>query len=254
MNRWITDLAALDNAGRPFALVTIIRVRGSAPRDRGARMLVTETEVLGTVGGGGLEHMAISQARLQLASGEDGEMTAELGQEHDQICGGAVDLLIEVFNRGPRLVVFGAGHVGRALAQVLAGTCIRLELVDARADQLEHPEMPAGVTRHLAHGPDFVRSALFDVRACHVAVMTHSHELDLELLKALLPLAPAWLGLMGSRTKWNRFRDALAKAGFMEEQINSVECPLGLRTTGREPREIAIGLAAELLERVHAAT
>jgi xanthine dehydrogenase accessory factor len=144
--------------------------------------------------------------------------------------------------------------VGRSLAQVLAGTGIRLELVDARPDQLEHPEMPTGVIRHQAHGPDFVRTTLVDAPACHVAVMTHSHELDLELIKALLPLAPAWLGLMGSGTKWNRFRSALAEAGFTEEQIHTVECPLGLRTTGREPREIAIGLAAELLERVHAAT
>lgn len=252
MNRWITDLAALEASGQPFALVTIIRVRGSAPRERGARMLVTEQAVLGTVGGGSLEHEAIERARQQLALGEDGELSAELGREHDQVCGGAVDLLIEVFNTGRRLVVFGAGHVARALAQVLEHTALRVELVDGRPDQLDHPDLPAGVIRHRDTGPGFIRSAAYRPASSLVAVMTHSHELDLELLKALLATPPAWLGLMGSATKWGHFRRELRAAGCSEEQVARIQCPIGRKGTGRLPREIAIGLATELLERVNA--
>ena len=252
MSDWINELATLHASGEAFALVSVIRVRGSAPRERGARMMVTTDRVVGTIGGGGLEHQAIEQARTQLHSGEDLELSAELTPAHDQICGGAVDLLIEIFNSGPRLILFGAGHVARALTQVMQGTGVRIECVDAREDQLQHPEMPASVIRHLEHGPDYAGSARFLPARSIVCVMTHSHELDLDLLRTLLPQAPAWLGLMGSKTKWHNFRRSLLAEGFSEPQVDGIHCPLGSRKLGKLPREIAISIATDLLERIHA--
>src|SRR5207245_2420444 len=101
---------------RPIAVVTVVAVSGSTPRELGAKMLVREDgRFLGTIGGGQLEHRVLEDARGCLARGETKTLRYPLGAKAGQCCGGVMDLLVETLNTGPRLYLFGGGHVGQAL-------------------------------------------------------------------------------------------------------------------------------------------
>lgn len=248
---WRELLATLDRDGTPHALVTVVEALGSTPREAGAKMVVTEGEFWGSIGGGNLEHEAIKRARALIRQGvriPSLEKNA-LGPDLGQCCGGLTTLLFEPFAE-PRshLALFGAGHVGRALVRVLDGTRWRVLWVDERAEAFPAP------------APDFVRVQITDEptdlvpslpAGCHCLVMTHSHETDFELIKALLARGDLGsVGLIGSKTKWARFRKRLVEVGIPEAAIARVECPIGLPgLAGKRPAEIAISVAAQLLQR-----
>ena len=140
-------------AGRPAAVVTVEAAFGSTPREPGARMVVTPETTAGTIGGGRLEFQAIDRARAMLAAGEaDASMDVPLGPELGQCCGGRVSLSIARADRStleriaaeeeasararPTVLIFGAGHTGRALAAALAPLPLRVRLIDGRPETL----------------------------------------------------------------------------------------------------------------------
>jgi len=162
-----------------------------------------------------------------------------------------MDVLVETLNTGPRLLLFGAGHVAQALCQVLEGTPFTVELVDERQEWLEREGLPASVHRHEEAGEDFIASAHFDPERTYVAIMTHQHDLDQALVAALIDKPVRYLGLIGSKAKWHRFQARLEQRGFTRTQLDRVKCPIGLPIGGKSPREVAISVAAELLQRYH---
>ncbi len=143
------------------------------------------------------------------------------------------------------LWIFGAGHVGRALVDVLAPLPgFALSWVDFAAERFPDA-LPDGVTRLVAANPaDLVRHA--PVEARHL-IVTHSHTLDLELCHAVLRHGFAGAGLIGSSTKWARFRSRLAQLGHSEAQISRICCPIGQPALGKHPQAIAVGVATQLL-------
>lgn len=146
--------------------------------------------------------------------------------------------------------IWGAGHVGRALIAVLAPLPgLRLVWIDSNAGRF--PEVPAGVVQRIAANPgDLVVEA--PLRAEHL-VLTFSHALDLDLCHRLLGHGFAALGLIGSATKWARFRARLAALGHADAAISRIRCPIGDPGLGKHPHAIAIGVAAALLTRGAAA-
>ncbi|HJP01538.1 MAG TPA: xanthine dehydrogenase accessory protein XdhC [Planctomycetota bacterium] len=251
---WLGELAALRAAGTPCVIVVVARVSGSAPREVGARMIVADGCLAwGTIGGGNLELKAIEAARelIERPGARSVSVEYPLGQATGQCCGGAVTLFFEPFAwRARRVVIFGAGHVAQALGALAGHLAAEVLLIDPRTPAEIQPTLPADPAFELL-SVDAPEDEIADLPAtAAVLVMTHSHALDQELVEhALRREEPfAYLGMIGSERKWQRFRSRLSRKGVSEEALDSVRCPIGLTRSSKEPGAIAISTAAELLE------
>jgi xanthine dehydrogenase accessory factor len=258
---WLSAVNELRREGTGGVLITVVEVRGHAPRDAGAKMVVGRDRTWGSVGGGNLEETAIERARELLRSGvlapeiSESKLTEHARNEHGrQCCGGVVRLLLEPLPARPAIAVFGVGHVGYELARILSRLEVQLHLVDSRRDQLDPlrladvTEGVADVTVHQAVLGETVLERL--PRGAHVLIMTHDHAEDFALCDAALRSDRlATIGLIGSRAKWSRFRRNLAAAGHDEATLAKITCPIGLpHLIGKDPAVIAIGVAAVLVE------
>lgn len=306
-----------------IARILLATVQGSAPREAGVCMLVGQTQVHGTIGGGQLEWQALTVARTLLGRDQHPACVHRvvLGGDIGQCCGGVVELWIERYTladaallerarecarsgaallcsgltgdrierqivsdlgssdeadqmlraahervsprlsrgaRGTRLLerldnallpvwLYGAGHVGQALARVLMSLPLRLTWIDSREDLLPK-QLPDAV--QLIHSLQPVQTVATAPPGTRYLVMTHSHSLDYSLCRAILTRADfAWVGLIGSKSKSARFRSRLARHGLPDEQIARLVCPIGVRgIDSKWPAAIAIGVAAQLLQ------
>jgi xanthine dehydrogenase accessory factor len=252
MFSWVGELEKHRLAGQPLALVTVTHSSGSTPREIGARMLVLpDGRISGTIGGGNLEFQAIKDALECLRTEQARSIKYPLGARTGQCCGGVVDLLIEPLNSGPRLYLFGAGHVAQAVCRTLSGTPFSVHLIDDREEWVEAEGLPPDVIRFRGDWDEFADQARWDPKKTYCAIMTHRHDLDLQIVEGLLSRPCRYLGLIGSRAKGTRFRQRLLLKGVSEESLARVRSPIGLRLGGKMPQEIAISLAAELLQLHH---
>src|SRR5262245_11619154 len=183
---WIDELGELREREEPCVLVVVTRVKGSAPREPGARMIVAGGELVhGTIGGGNLEKLAIERARALIADPEGRSTSADypLAEEAGQCCGGSVTLFMEPYPWRRRLVVvFGAGHVGQALAGLAPWLRARVRLVDGREEDEIRPRLPRQRPYELVC-TDAPEGELDELpENALVVIMTHSHALDLELV------------------------------------------------------------------------
>lgn len=246
---WLNQLSALQQAGIPAVLVTVAQVAGSTPREAGAKMIVTAADLYGTIGGGALEWQALAAARRLLADGATVPQWLDLplGPALGQCCGGRVGLLLEpILPPDPDIVLFGAGHVGRALATVLAQMPGRLTWVEERPGQFP-ADPPPGVRLRQAD-PAEAELASVSARAW-VLIMTHDHGLDYRLaLTALRDGRGRRVGVIGSASKAARFRRRLVADGIGPAALERFLCPIG-RTDlpGKHPGEIAVSVAAWLM-------
>ena len=261
LRAWLGD-------GEPVARVLITRVRGSTPREAGAAMLVTgRGETCGTIGGGTLEWDASARARALLA--QDAldaallDLEMPLGPALGQCCGGHVSLRIERADERvlgeieaaeraeqaafPFVLMFGAGHVGQALARALAPLPLRLRWLDGREEEFG-PAVPDGVEAVVTEAWEGEIARAPAGAAC--LVLTHSHALDARITAAALERGDfAYVGLIGSRSKRRRFERAFRDLGIAEARIASLVCPIGDRgVRDKRPAVIAALAAAELVE------
>jgi xanthine dehydrogenase accessory factor len=260
---WMSAMARLREQRVPAVLVTVAAVRGHAPREAGAKMLVSAQDCWGSIGGGNLEQSAVLAARELLAAGGREPETRTWGlterapaQHGLQCCGGEVTVLFEPVHPVPAVAIFGMGHVGCELARILARHDIELHLVDSRARHVE-PERLATLTvdaearvhTHHAVVPELVLGEL--PAGCHVLLMTHDHAEDIALCDAALRCGHLGsIGLIGSSVKWRRFAKRLAEEGHDEAALARITTPIGLpEITGKEPATIAVSVAADLLLR-----
>ncbi len=250
MSDWIEALGALKTRREPAVLVTVVRASGSTPREAGCKMVVTADRLYGTIGGGHLEFRALEIARELLADGTAVPSLREfpLGPALGQCCGGAASLLFEpVLPPGLTVALFGAGHVGRALAHVLATLPAQVVWIDPRA--AEFPDhVPSNVEVRVSALPVHEVASL--PAGAQVLIMTHSHQLDLDLVDAALGrLDFASVGLIGSLTKRARVVKRLGLRGHGTEAISRLLCPIGIAGAGgKHPAEIAISVAAQILQ------
>jgi xanthine dehydrogenase accessory factor len=326
MNEWIDELSDLTAAGETAVLVTISGIRGSTPRETGAKMIVTARETIGTIGGGQLEHQC-----THIAAGLLGDADAPvvrrfpLGPALGQCCGGVVDVLFEavgsgipvwlqhlralhgqrtpsvlvtatesgakfvvsadsVFGAGDavcdpavvdeargflqggaaavrrgvfyepvlgsdfNIAVFGAGHVGAAVVNLLSGLDCNIRWIDSRRDIFR--AAPRNVRTVETGEPPLEVAAM--PPSSYYLVMTHSHPLDFDVCERILRRGDAaYCGLIGSLTKRRRFEKRFRQQGLSAAAIEQLVCPIGVAgISGKKPAEIAIAVAAEIL-RVH---
>lgn len=247
---WIKEAARLEQSGIDFVMVSVLSIKGSTPREVGARMLVTANHSFGTIGGGHLEYKSIESARQQLKLSQ-GQITTQdfpLGATLGQCCGGFVTVLFEtVIQPKFHLAIFGAGHVGRAIINCLEQIPCQVSWVDSRID--EYPEhIPQHVTQVVS---DYPVDEIADMpENTYYLVLTHNHQLDLELSEAVLKRGDsAFLGVIGSKTKSARFKHRLRDKGFSKEQIAHMQCPMGeVEIISKQPGEIAISTLSHILK------
>ncbi len=247
-------LAALEAAGEAFVVLTLAHVAGSAPREPGARMLLrADGSIESTIGGGGLEHDALADARRLLAArlADPAAATCELrtyflNASRDQCCGGEVQVLFTVHAPRLHVVLVGAGHVAQAVATVLAPLDLDVSVLDDRPEWNTAERFPRA--RRLLEAPEDTLLDFPPVPAHSlVYLMSHSHRRDFECLRMLVPRGLRVLGLIGSRAKWARFRTSLLAQGFAPDDVARVHSPIGIGVGGKHPSEIAISVAAEVL-------
>lgn len=249
MYNWISALADLQARGEPCVLVTIIEELGSTPRNAGSKMVVSASQTFDTIGGGHLEYKAMEIARQMLASGQQNTHLERfsLGASLGQCCGGVTVLLFEPMGQvQAQIAVFGAGHVGRALVPLLASLPCKVRWIDSR--EAEFPEqLPQGVRRIVTEDPLEEIDELPPGSYC--IVMTHNHQLDLELSAAILKRNDfAYFGLIGSKTKRVKFEHRLRDRGFDSGTLQRMRCPMGIgEVKGKLPVEIAISIAGEII-------
>lgn len=256
---------AAGDAGRNDAIrVRVAGVRGSAPREVGAEMIVTANAVTGSIGGGALEYMAMDRARAMLAKGErEATMDVPLGPEIGQCCGGRTRLSVTRLDADgwtalraraererralPQVLVFGAGHVGRALAEALALLPLRTTLIDSRPAEMRLA--PSGVDALLTPLPEAaVREA---PAGSAFVVLTHDHALDFLIAREALARGDAaYVGMIGSRTKLAQFRRFLRDDEDGAPDTGALVCPIGAAgRPDKRPEVIAAFVAAEILAR-----
>lgn len=228
--------------------VRLSRVRGSSPREAGAEMFVGTGQVVGTIGGGAMEYLAIDRARQMLARGERrATMNVPLGPEIGQCCGGRVELLLDralppPARPGPPVLIFGAGHVGRALALALQPLPLSPRLIDQRGAELS--QAAPGIAATLTPLPEAeIRRA--PPGAAYV-IVTHDHALDFLLAaEALARGDAAYVGMIGSATKRATFIRYARRQGVPTAGLT---CPIGAQgPRDKRPAVIAALTVAELL-------
>jgi xanthine dehydrogenase accessory factor len=250
MAAWLDALVAAERDNQPAVLVTVLTVKGSTPREAGAKMVVSADGLFCTIGGGNLEHQCEAAARTLLAQDAEGPSQRDfpLGPELGQCCGGHVSVLFEVL-RPPRLHValFGAGHVGKALIKLLADLPCRVSWIDSRPESLPANLPPAITPLRIAEPARAVENV---PAGSLVVVMTHDHQMDFDIVSAALR-RPDFLAvaLIGSETKRARFAGRLARAGLPRAAIDRLICPIGLPgIEGKEPAIVALSVAAQILQ------
>ncbi|EBA00044.1 xanthine dehydrogenase accessory protein XdhC [Marinobacter sp. ELB17] len=246
---WYQAIADCERRGEPYVLVTVLGVTGSVPREPASKMVITGEHSYDTIGGGHLEYRIIARAREHLARGDYSYELAHfpLGASLGQCCGGSVAVLLETqTSSNAHLVVFGAGHVGQALMTIVGQLPWRVTWVDSRADSFP-PQTPDNVSIH--HTDDPVGDAHALCADAHVLILTHNHQLDYDLCRTLLEQNNALtIGLIGSQTKAERFRQRLSHRGFTPDSIERIRCPVGRSDVpGKRPMEVAVSISAELL-------
>lgn len=270
--------AALATHGT-VARVVIAEARGSVPRGAGTEMLVWADGFDGTIGGGALEWRALAVARDVLVAGGSRVERMPLGPALGQCCGGAVTLVVERLDAVPVLPwsrrvegtrpapegqalfrdgwmredaampsrevwIWGAGHVGAALATILA-PLPQFALTWVDVAEARFPASPEAPTRLVADDP--ARAMMHAPATAEHIILTHSHDLDLALCHAALTRGFTTCGVIGSATKWARFRSRLAALGHAPDAVDRITCPIGAPALGKHPQAIAVGVAAGLL-------
>jgi len=248
MNNWIELLQEFKINKTPVALVTITKVLGSAPCKVASKMIVTyQKKIYGTIGGGKLEFQIIEEAAKAINENQIKEFSYTLGPEFEQCCGGKVELIIEPMNQSPELYLFGAGHIGIALCAVLKDTPFNITLLDTRKNWETTIEIDKTVSYSNIDFDHYKQTVNWGDH-CYVVIMTHDHKLDFEITALAIDSKTKYIGLIGSKTKKNKFNNLLINELGFKEGIKVVHCPVGLDLGGTNPKEIAISVASELLK------
>jgi len=246
---WVDAVKELTSKGEAYVLVTLLGVRGSAPRDSGTKMVVSQQASFDTIGGGHLEHKATKIAQELLRQGDSAQTIEHfpLGPKLGQCCGGTTSVLFEAFvSSHINIMLFGAGHVGHAIAPMLAGLPVRLHWVDEREELF--PQATYNNVEYVATDCPSDEVAGMPSNSYYI-VLTHNHQRDFEICSAILKRQDfKYLGLIGSDTKWKRFQQRFEHRGFARQIVERISCPVGLSSVqGKLPMEVAVSIVGEII-------
>jgi xanthine dehydrogenase accessory factor len=249
-SEFISACHALETESRSYAVVTLIKIDAHVPQEVGAKMLITSTGLhAGTIGGGKLEAKAIELAQKQLSESGANLYKIDLNQDLGMVCGGVATIFVESSqHKNWNVAVYGAGHVGQALVQLLRTFACQLYWVDSRQEWLdkqpEYPRLKKILSAKLGEVPTTLPEGTYHI------IATPGHAFDLEVLKSVLGLKHTpYIGVIGSKVKARTIRASLINEGFSKDDCERFHCPMGLPIGNNTPAEIAVSIAAQILER-----
>jgi xanthine dehydrogenase accessory factor len=241
------EIVRITRRGEPFVLATVVAHSGSSPRKSGAKMLVrSDGNSLGTVGGGRIEQETMQAASAALIDGEARTLEFILTEEHGYACGGSMSVFVEPQGRRPLLVMFGAGHVGRAVAGLAHACGFRVVVVDERPDCAVPTLLPGADEILCTPVADSFGCLRLD-RESFVVIATPGHLHDFDAVRGCLASDAGFIGLLGSRRKRETLLKNLEDEGFDSDQRDRVVTPVGLDIGAQTPEEIAVSIVGQLI-------
>jgi len=242
------EMIRLTRANEPYALATVIGNSGSSPRKAGTKMLVrSDGTTLGSVGGGRVEMDTILAAQNAFGNGTPCTLDFHLTEEHGFACGGSMTVYIEPHGRIPQLVMFGAGHVGRAVASLAKSCGFRVVVVDDRPECAAPGLLPC-VDEILCCPVEEAFDRLELTKESYAVIATPGHLHDFAAVRGALRSEAAFIGLLGSRRKRAALMDILEKEGFNREQRDRIVTPVGLAIGADTPEELAVSIVGQLVQ------
>lgn len=247
--------AALETlrTGETVALATIVRAHGSTPRATGTKMLIYPNgRIMGTIGGGEMEKRVVEEAKAALGRGGSRLIHYKL-QEIDYgdpgVCGGENDIFIDVIEGKKRLLIVGAGHLGRKVGDL--GVFLGMDVIvfDDRSDYANKERFPDA--REIIVGEVGTELKRFSITPwSYVVIATRGHELDSVALASVIDSPARYIGMIGSKRKKEHIFEHLAAQGIKKELLDRVHAPIGLGIGAQTPEEIAVSIMAEIIAEI----
>jgi len=240
----------LEEKGQPGVVCTIISSRGSTPRHAGSKMLVYQNgKIIGTIGGGELEHRVVTEALDALAQGNPRIVEYSMVDPirgDPGVCGGQLEIFVEPIMPKLRLVIVGGGHVGKEVAHLGRWLGFYVAVCDDRKE-LSNPETIPDANAFCYDYLDDFNEKIEITPWTYVVMTTRNVDVDLQVLPNLLDKKAAYIGLIGSRLRWATTKEKLLESGIPQEKIDLIRSPIGLRLNAETPREIAVSIMAEII-------
>lgn len=250
---FLDKIKELKQSHTPFVIVTLSSIKGSAPQNLGAKIIITLSDIaFGTIGGGKIESHCINVARDLLNSSDNDYAKSykwNLQKDIGMTCGGEVAMLFEISKPLAKwnIVIFGAGHVSQALTRILLTLDCKLTVIDNRQEWLNLLPNDDKLTTIL--NPLMEEEVKSLAENSYVALMTMGHAKDVPILaQALKNRKFPFIGVIGSKSKKNAIHTELKSLGVSPDQLQSLKCPIGLDIGSNSPSEIAISITAQLLQ------
>jgi len=238
--------------GETIALVTVVEVKGSTPREVGTKMLVNKHGlVAGTIGGGMTEAKVIKEAKQVLKEGKGKLLIYHLTKEQaaldeGAICGGEMKVFIDILQPKEEVLIFGAGHIAICVSKLAKMVGFKVAIIDDReefANQDRFPEADEIVTEDIERALTHIKIT----PSTYIIIVTRGHLQDQEVLASVIKSKAAYLGMIGSRKKNATIFQQLTEKGIFQEELNKVHAPIGINIKAQTPEEIAISIMAEII-------
>ena len=246
----LQELLTAQEAGEAVVLATVVKARGSVPRHAGTKMLVYENgRMSGTIGGGEMEARVIEEAKAALQDGQPRIVPYALVDPKSGdpgVCGGEMEIYLEPYLPPATVLVIGCGHVGRAVADLAHWLGYRVVVTDDR-EELATAEFIPHADVYLPGSIDNALEKHKVTRNTYVVIVTRNVMVDREILPHLAKTPAPFMGVMGSKRRWQTTRKLLLEDGVAEGDLDRFHSPLGLELNAESPEEIAISVMAEII-------
>ncbi len=234
--------------GREIAIATITKAEGSAPRGVGTMMAVLDDgSIHGTIGGGALEKHIIKLSLEAIKSGMSKSFDLPLNTEGvEMICGGRVEVFIDVYKKKPKLLIIGGGHIGYAIYEQALLLDFHIAIFEDREEFLNIERFPHA--DELILGP--VDKTLSDYKIdenTFIIIVTRGHSYDQISLEQVVNSDARYIGAMGSEKKIITIMKNLKEKGFNDENLKRIYAPIGLDIASEKPSEIAMSILSEVI-------
>ncbi len=244
------EVAILERNRKSCAFCIIVQSRGSTPRKQGSKMIVyADGNFTGTVGGGELEQRVLTEALEAIQTGKPRFLQYSMvdpKKGDPGVCGGELEVYIEPIVPENTVLIIGGGHVGKAVAHLASWLGNHVIVSDDRAELCNsgiHPDadefLPVPISEILDHikiDGDF-----------YLVLTTRSLDIDVQGLPVLLTTDAAYIGVIGSRRRWEQTKNILLENGISADRIQKVRSPMGVDIQAETPEEIAISIMAEII-------
>ncbi len=251
MEEIFREIARALEKGESVALATIVKVSGSAPRKEGAKILVRpDGSTVGTIGGGSLENAVIQEALKALAEGKPRllhyGLRADLHPEDLGVCGGDVEVFVDVISPTETLLLVGGGHVSLALARLAKELGYRIAVLDEKGEFASKERFPFADEVRAGELSSLLENFPITPHTW-IVIATRSHESDALALEKVVNSPASYIGLLGSRRKVALIFKRLREKGVEENRLARVFAPIGLDIGAESPEEIAVSIMAEMI-------